>query len=158
MQVFPQEELMYGIHGGALETSLMLHLKPDLVDLSAARDFASRAARMPPATRTQLRMHAPGFATKCGWLSHDLNAAGVAGNARDAAADHGRALADLAVANLVELVTEVYEARVDDVLGNEVEARNFGRPSASISASRSASAKPRRLVFCSDASMAMGVG
>merc|ERR1712097_193993 len=43
VQVFPQEELMYGIHGGALETSLMLHLKPDLVDLSAAKDFASRA-------------------------------------------------------------------------------------------------------------------
>ena len=56
VQVFPQEELMYGIHGGALETSLMLHLKPDLVDLNAAKDFESRAARMPPATRTQLRI------------------------------------------------------------------------------------------------------
>ena len=119
---------MYGIHGGALETSLMLHLKPDLVDLNAAKDFASRAARMPPATRTQLRMHAPGFTTKCGWLSHDLNAAGVVGNARDAAADRGRALADVAVANLVELVTEVYEARVDDVLGNEVESPHRGPP------------------------------
>ena len=128
VQVFPQEELMYGIHGGALETSLMLHLKPDLVDLNAAKDFASRAARMPPATRTQLRMHAPGFATKCGWLSHDLNAAGVVGNARDAAADYGRALADIAVANLVDLVTEVHEARVDDVLGNEVESPHRGSP------------------------------
>ena len=106
----------------------MLHLKPDLVDLNAAKDFASRAARMPPATRTQLRMHAPGFATQCGWLAHDLNAAGVVGNAKEAAADRGRALADVAVANLVDLVTEVHEARVDDVLGSEVESPHRGPP------------------------------
>ena len=34
----------------------------------------------------------------------------------------------MAVANLVELVTEVYEARVDDVLGNEVESPHRGPP------------------------------
>ena len=63
--LFPEDEVRYGIHGGALETSLMMHLRPELVDTKAAEDFASRAAERP--REAQLQMHAGGFATKMGY-------------------------------------------------------------------------------------------
>ena len=37
-----EAESRYGIHGGDVETSLMLWFRPDLVDMAAAQDFASR--------------------------------------------------------------------------------------------------------------------
>lgn len=42
--IFPDDELRWGIHGGALETSVMMHLRPDLVDTTRARRFESSAA------------------------------------------------------------------------------------------------------------------
>ena len=65
--LFPEEEVRYGIHGGALETSLMMHLTPELVSLDAARDFASKAQEIPK--EAALQLHAPGFANKVGWLA-----------------------------------------------------------------------------------------
>jgi creatinine amidohydrolase len=35
------EEGLYGIHGGEVETSIMLHLRPDLVRMDRAKDFRS---------------------------------------------------------------------------------------------------------------------
>ena len=66
-ELFPGDEVRYGIHGGALETSLMLHLRPELVSIAAAMDFASRAAY--PSRR---RLSAKGRARLregTGWLS-----------------------------------------------------------------------------------------
>ncbi len=45
----------YGIHGGDFETSVMLHFRPDLVDMSKAEDFASSVA----ARRAGIRAAAP---------------------------------------------------------------------------------------------------
>ncbi len=47
-------QVRYGLHGGALETSLMLHLRPELVSMEAADDFASRAARRPKTAALQV--------------------------------------------------------------------------------------------------------
>ncbi len=48
---FNAEEQRFGVHGGAIETSMMLALHPELVDMSAAQDFVSssrtRAADFP---------------------------------------------------------------------------------------------------------------
>jgi creatinine amidohydrolase len=41
--VFPDIELLHGIHGGAVETSLMLHYWPDAVRRERCADFASAA-------------------------------------------------------------------------------------------------------------------
>jgi len=43
-EMFPADELRFGIHGGAVETSVMLHLRPDLVHMSRAQRFESSAA------------------------------------------------------------------------------------------------------------------
>ena len=37
--LFEPAEIRHGIHGGAVETAMMLALRPDLVDLAAAADF-----------------------------------------------------------------------------------------------------------------------
>ena len=109
-------QVRYGIHGGALETSLMLHLRPDLVSMEAARDFASRAARQPRSAA--LQVHALGFANKMGWLSQDLHPAGVVGAAASLSdADKGATLASECVAGLVQLLVEVHNADVDELIG-----------------------------------------
>ena len=118
-ELFPEDEVRYGIHGGALETSLMMHLRPELVSTKAAEDFASRAAERP--RESQLQIHAGGFATKCGWLSQDLNSAGVVGAAATLSdSTKGAALAEANVSAFTQLLIEAYETDVDEILGDEV--------------------------------------
>jgi creatinine amidohydrolase len=45
--LFRADERRYGIHGGDMETSLMLAFRPDLVDMCRARDFRSSAEGAP---------------------------------------------------------------------------------------------------------------
>lgn len=112
--LFPEDEVRYGLHGGAMETSLMLHLTPDLVSMDAAKDFASRAALRPKSAALQL--HGPGFANKTGWLSQDLHAAGVVGAAASLSdAAKGATLAEECVSSFVKLLVEVHDCDVDEV-------------------------------------------
>ncbi len=72
-----------GIHGGVGETSLMLHLRPDLVDMSQAR----------PAVPTWLLEHPElqfGGTTTFGWLSNDFASDGVIGDPTPATAAMGK--------------------------------------------------------------------
>lgn len=96
--MYPAEELTYGIHGGDMETSLMLAFRPETVDLSAARLFRSsaEAGGIPPVGTISY-----------GWIASDLNPAGVVGNAAIATAAKGEATADWQVAGLVRLMQEV---------------------------------------------------
>ena len=82
--MYSDRELRFGIHGGDVETSLMLHFAPGTVDMSAARDFVSSAetTAIPPTGPV-------GY----GWISTDLNEAGVVGEAHLATAEKGRATA-----------------------------------------------------------------
>ena len=40
--LFEENEIKHGIHGGDVETSVMLHLHPELVDMSRAENFVKR--------------------------------------------------------------------------------------------------------------------
>ena len=83
-----------------------------LVSADAARDFASRAAEQPKSA--QLQMHALGFSNKTGWLSHDLNVAGVVGAAASLSeAAKGATLAEECVAGLTKLLVEVQQELSD---------------------------------------------
>jgi len=88
-----ETELGFGIHGGHGETSLAMHLRPDLVDLTGAVD----------ATPAHLaRFEKIGFASapvQFGWTSDDFGTGGVIGDPTGANAAHGAELAG-------ELVTE----------------------------------------------------
>ena len=67
----------HGIHAGDIETSLMLHFRPDLVDMSKARLFPSSAAEMEKEYRHLRPVGTHGF----GWIAQDLNPDGAVGDA-----------------------------------------------------------------------------
>lgn len=116
--LFPADEMRYGIHGGAVETSVMLHLRPELVSLEAARDFVSSATKQPKDAHFQY--HMPGFGNKMGWLSQDLNPAGVVGAAASLSdAEKGAILSEACAQNFAALVLELHEIDVDEVLGSD---------------------------------------
>jgi len=102
--LFSQEELTFGIHGGDVETSIMLHLHPDLVRMDLAEDFGS-AQQAFVSEFTHLRAHGP---HQFGWKAQDLNAAGALGNAANATAEKGRASLDHAAEGFVELLKDIH--------------------------------------------------
>jgi creatinine amidohydrolase len=101
--LFDARELVHDIHGGEVETSLMLHLRPELVRQSALDDFKGLPQQL-AARNSLLGAEKP---VGIGWLSEDLNPAGVCGNAARADAKRGaRHLVHLAE-RLVTLLGEV---------------------------------------------------
>lgn len=104
-QWFPADEVRHGIHGGGIETSMMLHVRPDLVRMDRAADFAST----PAALHAGFRHMAAGDRLNFAWQAQDLNPSGAVGNAGDADAERGRALVDAAAAKLAALLQEVVD-------------------------------------------------
>ncbi len=101
--LFGPEELRHGIHGGAVETSMMLHLHPDLVKMQRAQNFVSRAIAV-EAKNTVLRIEG---STSIGWQTQDLNAAGACGDATQADPIKGRELVERAAKALAALAADV---------------------------------------------------
>jgi creatinine amidohydrolase len=96
--LYSDQETRFGIHGGDMETSLLLHFRPDTVEMSAARDFRSTAET------AQIQ---PIGAVAQAWISSDLNPAGVVGEAHLATADKGRRTAEHIVADVLGLLRKV---------------------------------------------------
>lgn len=104
--VSPREKAL-GIHGGLIETSVMLALRPDLVDMARAQDFASAQEDF-ERDFTHLRAYGP---HAFGWKMRDLSPHGVTGNAAAATREAGEAILDHAARGFVELLQDV--ARFD---------------------------------------------
>ncbi len=111
-ELFAADELRFGIHGGEVETSLMLHLRPDLVNMELAGDFVGLMHTMGGEYRWLTPEGRIGF----GWQSQDLHPSGASGNASAATAEKGRALAERAVANMIELLAEVSRYPLDRIV------------------------------------------
>ena len=101
--LFDDDELTNGLHGGALETSLMMHLRPDLVRLEALSDFPS-AGRASAARGGVLGFEG---AAGLGWMMQDVNPNGACGNAVAATAAKGERLLNHWADRLVALMAEV---------------------------------------------------
>ncbi|MEO6367691.1 MAG: creatininase family protein [Steroidobacteraceae bacterium] len=101
--LFAAEELQHGFHAGEMETSLMMHLHPQLVRRAALADFDALPRRM--AAHNQLL--GPEKPVGFGWLSQDLHPEGVCGNALGADAARGAILFEHLLASLVTLLGEV---------------------------------------------------
>ena len=107
--LFSADECRHGIHGGEVETSLMLHLRPDLVDMRRAQNFVSLGQEM-EADFTLLTVEGRvGF----GWQAQDLNPWGVCGNAAGADAERGAQLAQHMVRRFVDLIGEAARFPLD---------------------------------------------
>lgn len=103
--LFPPEEHRFGAHGGDIETSMMLALHPERVDMSAARNFAS-------SSQQRAQRHAvlgDGQSAKLAWAVQDLNPAGAAGHAAAATAEKGRAVLQASAQVLAQLLAEACE-------------------------------------------------
>ncbi|MBL8385304.1 MAG: creatininase family protein [Burkholderiales bacterium] len=101
--LFDAHEMRFGIHAGDLETSMMLALRPDLVDMRFAENFASTSA----ARAQAYPLLGNGQAAKLGWQTQDLNPKGAAGNALAASAAKGQAVLDFVGRRLAQLLAEV---------------------------------------------------
>ncbi len=101
--LFGGDELAHDIHGGEVETSLMLHLRPDLVRTAALADFRG----LPHQLAEQHQWLGAEKPVGIGWLSQDLHPEGVCGNAARADAARGAAQLEHLAAALARLVGEV---------------------------------------------------
>jgi creatinine amidohydrolase len=108
-ELFSASECRHGIHGGEVETSLMLHLRPDLVDMRCARDFISLGQEM----EADFHLLTPEGRFGFGWQAEDLNPSGACGNAAAADAARGGELAQHLVRTFVDLVSEVARFPLD---------------------------------------------
>ena len=93
------DELRYGLHGGLLETAMMLYLAPSLVYLDGYQ------ATPPAAPQGDSLVSAEGAAAFA-WLAEDLSAHGVAGDASHASAELGERLVHHYANRLAAVVTE----------------------------------------------------
>jgi len=102
--MYSPRENAFGIHGGDMETSLMLALRPDTVDMAAALDLRSTA---------EGGAISPIGGVAYGWVSSDLNPHGAVGDAHLATADKGRATAARMVADVIGLLRKVEAQSLD---------------------------------------------
>lgn len=96
--MYSPHELRYGIHGGDVETSLMLAFQPHCVDMTQAKFFISSA---------QGSKIAPTGAISRGWIASDLNPDGTVGDASVATINKGEKTADHQVNEFIKLLRDV---------------------------------------------------
>ncbi|MEI8146173.1 MAG: creatininase family protein, partial [Alphaproteobacteria bacterium] len=103
--LYAELDAVHGIHAGDVETSLMLHFRPDLVDMSAAKLFEPITIAM---TR-EFKYLRPTLNHAFGWKAQDIHPDGAAGDATLATAEKGRLTADLQAAGFAVLMGEMAE-------------------------------------------------
>ncbi|MDZ4101026.1 MAG: creatininase family protein [Hydrogenophaga sp.] len=101
--MFSAEEHRFGIHGGEIETSLMLALSADKVRMEHAANFASKSQDR----AGRFNILGNGKSAKLGWQMQDYNACGAVGNAAAATAEKGRAVLEAAGRSLARLLSEI---------------------------------------------------
>lgn len=95
----PDGEWAHGLHGGAVETAMMLHLRPHLVRTDRIRTFPSLGQEL----KDELTHLGPEGAASFSWSADDLGEAGAVGDAtladeamgRELVAHYGRCLAEV---------------------------------------------------------------
>jgi len=101
--LFSDPEALHGIHAGDIETSLMLHFRPDLVRKEKVQNFVPSSVRMENEFKflrpTGLHAHA--------WIAQDIHPAGAAGDASLATPEKGRQWAEFQAERFIELLRDV---------------------------------------------------
>ena len=101
--LFSADEHRFGVHGGEIETSMMLALRPGTVRMDKAEDFRSTSQHR----AGRFAILGNGKSAKLAWMMQDVNANGAAGNAGAATAEKGRTLLDAAGRALAQALTEI---------------------------------------------------
>lgn len=98
------------IHGGEMETSLMLHFRPDLADMGRAEAFGSGQSAY--RSNTYLALH--GGRANAAWIANDLNPRGPVGKASAATAEKGAEDARRIIAGFCTLIDEIAASPLPD--------------------------------------------
>ena len=101
--LFSGEELRHGIHGGAVETSIMLARYPEAVRTNKIADFHPSSVAMEKEYRWLSTQRPAPFA----WQTQDLHSSGGVGNATSASAEKGERLLAHGARAFCELLAEV---------------------------------------------------
>jgi creatinine amidohydrolase len=101
--MYTDTELAVGIHAGDIETSMMLHFRPDLVRMEKAENFAPATI----AIAKEFDLLRPTGFNAFGWIAQDLHASGAAGDASIATAEKGRLTAEHRAREFIKLLRDV---------------------------------------------------
>jgi len=101
--LFPAGEVRHGIHGGAVETSIMLARYREHVRTDAIADFRPLSVAMD----RDFRWLSTGRPAPFAWQAQDLHPSGAAGNATLASAEKGERLIDQGARGFIELLEDV---------------------------------------------------
>lgn len=101
-------ERIYGIHAGRIETSVMLWIAPEDVQMKQALDYPSLQQTLNENFR-HLQAYGP---HAFGWKMQDLNSSGVTGMASRATAEEGGKLVHRAAVGLCELLHDMLDFRL----------------------------------------------
>ena len=97
--LYSRDDIAWDIHGGEIETSLMLYFRPDLVDMSKAEVFENQlVSKIKKAGRAVEPI-------KLGWKIGDVNPKGAVGDATRAQCDKGRSIAQHQVRMLLQALS-----------------------------------------------------
>jgi creatinine amidohydrolase len=112
-RLFSAEEVRHGIHGGAVETSIMLARYPESVRQEAIADFRPASVAMEKDYRWLSAQRPAPFA----WQAQDLHESGAMGDATKASAAYGEQLLDHGARAFCELLEEVDGFDVNKLAG-----------------------------------------
>ncbi len=109
--LFSDEEHRFGVHAGAIETSMMLSIAPLTVKSEQFQNFVSRSKER----ASHYAVLGNGQSAKFGWHAQDYNPQGAMGDARNASADKGEQLLHQAAGGLRQLLLELIELPLNTI-------------------------------------------
>lgn len=122
--LFPEAELHHGIHGGAVETSIMLWRFADLVRVDELANFRPASLDMAKSYRRLSAQRPAPFA----WQAQDLHPKGAIGDATRASAGKGEKLVDHGARAFCELLQDIDKFDVSQLTSGP--RRQPARPTA----------------------------
>lgn len=105
----PEGEGRHGLHGGAVETAMMLHLRPEVVRTAGISRFPSLGETL----EESMRRLGPEGEASFAWLATDLNPHGVTGDATLATAEVGALLVHHYARALADVVLDARDFPID---------------------------------------------
>ena len=112
--LYEPAENRHGIHGGQSETSVMLHLHPQLVDMNSAENFVPLSVEI----ERESAMLGPEGAARFGWQAQDLHAKGACGDATKATAELGDTTVEQTAKRLLLLIEEISRYPLSRIVAN----------------------------------------
>jgi creatinine amidohydrolase len=110
-ELFTPDEHRFGVHGGAMETSLMMSIAPHLVRTREIQNFESRSKDR----ATRYAVLGNGHSAKLGWHAQDYNVAGAMGDATQASKDKGDQLLFHATRGLKAMLLELMDLPLETI-------------------------------------------